>query len=173
MYTAKKTDKPMNEEDANYLKITARIVISGVVSAAVWYAGLLLVFGPAQGILADPAYQSQKFLDVFTTLEPLPRMAVQPVQFYIGFLLVGVAFSFAWHLVGRWMPPGSVLKRGALFGSIAWLLMNPWFEFYLPWNVMHEPLSLVFLEMALWFFVMLLVGIATAYSHHFLESRNL
>ena len=28
--------------------------------------------------------------------------------------------------------------------------MVPWFEFYLPWNVMREPAPLVLLEMACW-----------------------
>lgn len=153
------------------LRITGRILIGGLVASVVWYAGLLLVFGPAQQILADPAYQSQKFLDVFTKMEPLPKMYLQPGAFYTGFLMVGTAFSLAFHLAGPWIPSGKTLKRGALFGSVAWLLMNPWFEFYLPWNVMHEPILLVLLEMVLWFIVMIAVGIATVFTHDFLKSR--
>lgn len=155
-----------------HLRIVCRIFIGGFIAAVVWYAGILLVFGPAQQLLADPAYQSQKFLDVFTRIEPLPRMVVQPGAFYAGFLIVGTAFSFAWHLTGRWMP-GKPVKKGALFGFVAWLLMNPWFEFYLPWNVMHEPILLVLLEMVLWLVVLELVSIATVFTHGFLKSRNI
>jgi hypothetical protein len=45
---------------------------------------------------------------------------------------------------------------------VAWVLMVPWFEFYLPWNVMHEPIMLVILEMVLWLCVHLIVGIVIA-----------
>jgi len=45
---------------------------------------------------------------------------------------------------------------------VAWALMVPWFEFYLPWNVMHEPVLLVLLEMILWMGVLLIVGIVIA-----------
>lgn len=154
------------------IPIVFRILISGTVAAAVWYLGLMLVFGPAQQILANPDYQSSKFLAVFTQLEPLPRMVIQPVAFYIGFLVVGITFSLACYLLSRWIP-GTTFKKGILFGFTAWLLMNPWFEFYLPWNVMHEPLPLVFLEMALWLIVLLLVGTVTVYTHSFLKSRNI
>jgi len=40
--------------------------------------------------------------------------------------------------------------------------MVPWFEFYLPWNVMHEPLLPVLLEMIHWLGVLLSVGFAIA-----------
>ncbi len=154
------------------LKITLRIFLTGILVTVVWYVGIILVFGPAQSILADPAYQSQKFLEVFTEMEPLPRMYLQPVAFYFGFLIVGICFSGAYHLIGRHLP-GKTLRKGAFFGFGAWLLINPWFEFYLPWNVMHEPIRLVLLEMVLWFIVLMLVSIVTVYAHNFLQTRNL
>lgn len=50
--------------------------------------------------------------------------------------------------------------------------MVPWFEFYLPWNVMHEPATLVLLEAALWLAVLLTVGLAVAGSYEWkLEKR--
>lgn len=159
-------------DQTQYLRITARIFIGGLIAAIVWYIGLLTVFGPAQQILADPAYQSQKFLEVFISMEPLPRMYSQPVAFYTGFLMVGIAFSFAYYLMDRWMP-GKILKKGLLFGIVAWLLMNPWFEFYLPWNVMHEPILLVLFEMVLWLIVILFVGVVTASTHQFLKSKDI
>lgn len=155
-----------------YLRVCSRVFITGIVASLVWFSVMLLLFSPAQQFLANPAYQSQKFLDVFTKLEPLPKMIIQPTAFYVGFLIVGLAFSFAYHLVARWMP-GKNAQKAMLFGFIAWLLMNPWFEFYLPWNVMHEPLLLVLLEMILWLGVLMSVSFATVMTYHFLETRKM
>lgn len=154
------------------IRSTSRVILVGIVAGVVWYSGMVLVFGPAQQLLANPEFQSRKFLDVFTTIKPLPRMSVEPLAFYTGFLLVGIAFSLAYHLVARWLP-GTIAKKGLLFGFVAWLLMNPWFEFYLPWNVMHEPLPLVLLEMILWLVVLMSVSFATVISYHFLETRRM
>lgn len=160
------------EKSDTWVRIFFRIIIGGFTAAAVWYVGLLLIFGPAQQILANPEYQSQKFLAAFTQMEPLPKMVVQPGAFYTGFLIVGILFSVACHLLNQWLP-GTRLRRGLLFGFIAWLLMNPWFEFYLPWNVMHEPLLLALLESVLWLILLLIVGLISVFSHEFLKSRNL
>jgi len=154
-----------------YMASIFRVILTGVVAAVVWFAGMQIVFGPAQGILANPEYQSQKFLTVFTQLEPLPKIAVQPFAFYLGFLFVGIAFSLGYHLVNRHMS-GKKLRKGLLFGFVAWLLMIPWFEFYLPWNVMHEPVLLVFFEMILWLVVLIGVSLATTYSYHLLGGKN-
>lgn len=53
-------------------------------------------------------------------------------------------------------------RRGLRFGLLSWILMVPWFEFYLPWNVLREPAALVALEMLCWAGVLLLVGITIA-----------
>jgi hypothetical protein len=51
--------------------------------------------------------------------------------------------------------------------------MVPWFEFYLPWNVMLEPMPLVLLEVLCWLIVQLLVGLALAGTRSwFLRNRN-
>lgn len=44
-------------------------------------------------------------------------------------------------------------------GCTHWALVTPWFEFYLPYNVMHEPLALVMLEGCLWLGVALTLGL--------------
>jgi hypothetical protein len=53
-------------------------------------------------------------------------------------------------------------QRGLRFAALAWALMVPWFEFYLPWNVLREPPALVMLEMVCWAGVMTLVGLTIA-----------
>jgi hypothetical protein len=58
------------------------------------------------------------------------------------------------------MRVSSRWRRGLRFGFVGWLLMAPWFEFYLPWNVLREPAPLVALELACWAAVLLGVGLA-------------
>ncbi len=147
-----------------------RVVASGVAGAVAWWLGIVAVFGPAQTLLADPTRQSAKFLAAFTE-PPLPRMAEDPIVVPIGLLLLGLIHAVAY----TWLEPklaGAWYRRGLTFGLLAFALMTPWFEFYLPWNVMLEPLSLVLLEGACWLVVMLLVGLAIAGVQRLLAPRR-
>lgn len=126
----------------------------------VWWLLIMVFFilSGAQGILANPAYQSEKFIQVFTAIEPLPRMATSPYFIWIGMLIVGLfpasVFIFLHpKLRGKWW------QKGLKYGLIHWALVTPWFEFYLPYNVMHEPLPLVLLETFLWLLVALGLGL--------------
>lgn len=143
------------EPDKN---IWLRIPLGGIAGAVAWYAGMLIFFGPAQAILANPEYQSEKFLRVFMEIQPYPHTSGSPWVLFIGLLIIATLYSFAFKLLWEKLPFNR-WKRGAFFGLISWLLMTPWFEFYLPWNVMHEPFPLVMLEGVLWFLVLQLVGI--------------
>lgn len=135
----------------------ARGIVSGVAGAVAWFAGMLFFFGPAQIILTDPRLQSAKFLAVFTA-NPAPRMNAAPWMLAAGLLVINVLWScvYVW-LSANWAGPW--WKRGLKFGVVSWTLMVPWFEFYLPWNVMREPTALVALEMVCWAAVLLLVGL--------------
>jgi hypothetical protein len=139
-----------------------RAVAAGFAGGLAWIVALTLFFGPAQAILANPNYQSQKFLSVVAQLEPLPRAAEAPWILPAGLLVMGVLYGVVYHFVRRAFPRKPWWKKGLQFGLITWVVMVPWFEFYLPWNVMHEPAVLVILEMALWLAVLLTVGIAIA-----------
>jgi len=138
-----------------------RASVAGLAGGAAWFLGLRLIFGPAQALLTDPARQSAKMLSVFAPGPDAPKMYAQPSLVILGLLGIGLVWgsvyaslAAAWH--GAWW------KRGLRFGVIAWAMMALWFEFYLPWNVLHEPAPLVALELVCWFSVMLLVGLATA-----------
>lgn len=139
---------------------TVRTLLAALAGAIAWFAGLNLVFGPAQALLADPARQSPKFLAAFSQ-EPLPRMADTPWVLPAGLLVVALSFA----IVYAWLEPrlpGRAWRKGLTFGLIAWALMVPWFELYLPWNVMHEPFPLVLLEAGCWLILLLLVGVSIA-----------
>jgi hypothetical protein len=140
-----------------------RTALAGLAAALAWLLGIQIVFGPAQGLIADPARQSAKFLAAFSQ-EPLPRVAETPWVLPAGLLVIGMIFA----AVYAWLEPklrGRAWRKGIAFGVAAWALMVPWFEFYLPWNVMREPFALVLVECACWLLVLVLVGLATAMTH--------
>ncbi len=123
---------------------------------------MMLLFGPAQAILADPGFQSRKFLFIMGQLSPLPRTAENAWILPVGLLAIGVIYGVVYHFVRKAFSRKPWWSKGLQFGSVAWALMVPWFEFYLPWNVMHEPIMLVVIEMVMWFGVMSIVGLAIA-----------
>jgi hypothetical protein len=141
-----------------------RILLAGVAGAIAWLLATLAVFGPAQRILTDPRLQSAKFLAAFADAAAPPRAADAPWIVPAGILLVSCGFALAYALVHPALG-ATRLRRGATFGFVAWLLMAPWFEFYLPWNVMLEPWPLVLLELLCWFLVLQVAGQAIAWSH--------
>lgn len=138
--------------------------LAGLAGGVAWLVGLLLFFGPAQRILANPAHQSAKFLAVFAEVEPLPRTAGSLWVLVAGVLTIGMLYGVVFARLGPALPERG-WRKGISFGLVAWALMVPWFEFYLPWNVMHEPLALVLLEMVLWALVLQLVGLTIALVH--------
>ena len=151
------------------LRDALRTALAGLAAALAWLLGIQLVFGPAQAVLADPARQSAKFLAAFSQ-EPLPRMAEMPWALPAGLVVIGMIFAGVYS----WLEPklrGPAWRKGLTFGVVAWALMTPWFEFYLPWNVMREPLALVLIECACWLGVMVPVGLAIALTYRAASPR--
>ena len=84
-------------------------------------------------------------LDIFFKMQPPARDAQNSWLLVEGFFVTGLFMAIALNIINRGLK-GSWLKRGLIMGCIAWMLVIPWFEFYLPYNLMREPLPLVFLE---------------------------
>lgn len=143
-----------------------RWVLGGLAGGIGWTAGLTIFFGPAQALLGDPSLQSAKFLAAFGT-EPLPYTATRTWLLPVGLIVLALFHSAVYRVIGRNLPGDGWWRRGLTFGLIAWALSFPWFEFYLPWNVMHEPWPLVALELACWLGTMLVVGLGVAFAHEF------
>lgn len=139
-----------------------RALSAGLVGGLAWIGAMVLLFGPAQTILADPGYQSEKFLYVMGQLEPLPHATGARWILFVGLLALGVLYGVVYRFVRSAFSGAPWWSKGLRFGSVAWAFMVPWFEFYLPWNVLHEPVALVIFEMALWLGVLLVVGMAIA-----------
>lgn len=137
-----------------------RYVVAAIAAGVMMNIAVLATFGPAQSLLMDPELQSAKFAAAFTE-EPMPRAAEFPLLFQLGFLGLGFAHALAFQLLYRGLPR-SWFSAGIVYGFAAWLIAYLWFEYYLPWNVMLEPLPLVLLELACWLAVMLANGLALA-----------
>jgi len=139
----------------------------------VWYLAMRLFFvwSGAQKILANPKYQSEKFIKTFTEYEPLPRMAINSSILWLGLMIVGFFVASAFIIVNNKMS-GSWVKKGLLFSVVHWMLMTPWFEFYLPYNVMNEPLPLVLLEAGLWLCVAIVMGLFLSFTLNFRQVKS-
>ncbi len=136
-----------------------RLVILFATTGVVWccFMRLLFIYSGAQQILADPSMQSSKFLKSFMEYEPLPRMAADGRIVWKGFFVCGL-FAAAVFLIFNSKMTGNWSSRGLVFGFVHWGLMIPWFEFYLPYNVMNEPFCLVLFEGSLWLITLLLTA---------------
>jgi hypothetical protein len=145
-----------------------RKILVWPVCALMWRAGLKIffVYTGAQSILADPHYQSGKMLKVFFDISPPPRVSQNSWLLIEGFFVTGLFMAIALIFINERLS-GHWLRKGLQLGGIAWMLVIPWFEFYLPYNVMHEPILLVLLEGVLWLGVMLTVGICVSFVLNF------
>lgn len=139
-----------------------RVLPAGLAGGIAWLLSMLALFGPAQRLLTDPRLQSAKFIAAFADPVAPPRAASAPWIVPAGILIIATGFALVYALVHPGLGATRV-RRGIRFGFIAWLLMVPWFEFYLPWNVMLEPWPLVLLEMFCWFLVLQLTAQAIAW----------
>ncbi len=139
-----------------------RILLSALAAAIAWFAGIVLFFGPLQGVLANPELQSGKMLGAFTGSPP-PRASETPWILVPGLAAIGLGVALAYRLV-RAAFHGSRWARGRSYGLVLWLAGIPWFEFYLPFNVLREPLPLATLEALCWLLTLQLVGHAVVFA---------
>ena len=137
-----------------------RGLIAGLAGGITWYFAMVAFFGPAQAILTNPDLQSAKVMAAFNS-SPIPRVNGSFWLLPIGLVCINIL----WSLVYIWISsgwPGPWWRKGLRLGVVGWVFMVPWFEFYLPWNVLHEPAPLVALELACWAGVILCVALSIA-----------
>lgn len=139
-------------------------IVTGLAGGVAWIAGMVLFFGPAQAILADPELQSAKFYGVMADPVHPPRMVESFWIVPAGLMVLGFIYAMVFTIIERGLPGRSTTARGLGFGVVAWALAFTWFEFYLPWNVMREPAALVALELACWLGTMLVLGMAISWT---------
>jgi hypothetical protein len=140
-----------------------RLVRAGLAGAVAWWVGLMYVFGAAQTVLANPEFQSQKMNTIYE-LQPPARIVTDPWLLPAAMFVIALIQALVFVFIRKALPAG-IVKRGLAFGAVAWALFVPWFEFYLPWNLMLEPTLLVLLEMLCWAIIMALVGLAISFGY--------
>ncbi|MEW5826324.1 MAG: hypothetical protein AB1778_05780 [Candidatus Bipolaricaulota bacterium] len=113
------------------------------------------------GILMNPAIQSDKVIQVWDVLEPLPLVVTRPVPILVGIFLFGIAhayfyrsFRLAWRAGVAW--------RGLALASLVFVMTFLFWEFFTPFNLFGEPLPLIALELAFWTLIALADGFAIA-----------
>ena len=113
------------------------------------------------GILLNSPIQSQKLVAVWTTLEPLPLIAVNPVPIVLGLFVFGIghAFIYRWLAVGG---PRGIAARALRFAGLLFIMTFLFWEFFTPFNQFGEPLSLVALELSFWATIALAEAFVTA-----------
>ncbi|MFB3818444.1 MAG: hypothetical protein ACE147_12320 [Candidatus Methylomirabilales bacterium] len=145
-----------------------RTILAGVAGGFALNVAMLLTFRllgfglDARGILLNPSLQSPKLIAVWTTLPPPPLIVTHPLA--IGLALVGFgilhAFLYRW-LAPAW-PPG-IGRRALRMALLLLVLPYLFFEFFTPFNQLHEPVGLVIIELAFWGVVALAEGFTLAW----------
>jgi hypothetical protein len=128
-----------------------RLVLATLAAAAAMQATMAAVWmNPlTTRIVLTPEFgQSKKLIDVWTRLEPLPRLTQMPdgpmiFGFFVYTVLHVLIYArFAPLLPGRtWVGKGLSLAVGILVFQYAY------FEFFTPFNQFHEPLRLIAYEL--------------------------
>ena len=94
----------------------SRTILTGLAGGISWIAGMVIFFGPAQAILADPALQSEKFYGVMADPVNPPRMAEAFWNVPAGLMVLGFIYAFVFAVIERGLPGQTPTKRGLTFG---------------------------------------------------------
>jgi hypothetical protein len=113
------------------------------------------------GILLTSSIQSQKLIAVWTKLEPLPLVVVNPAPIIAGLVLFGIGHAFIY----RWLSPAwpnGLTQRALRFAGLLFFMTFLFWEFFTPFNQFGEPLLLIALELCFWAAIALAESFAIA-----------
>ncbi len=113
------------------------------------------------GILLDPSIQSPKLIAVWTEIDPLPLAVTNPITFAIGLVLFGIGQGFVYRWVSPAWPDG-VVRKAWRMALLVFFLSYTFFEFFTPFNLLGEPIALIFLELLFWAIVAITSALAIA-----------
>lgn len=123
----------------------------------------LLGFGwDGDGILIKSASQSQKLVDVWTELEPLPLVVNRPAPIIIGIILFGIIHAYIYRWLSPTWPAG-IINKGLRFAGLVFVMTFLFWEFFTPLNLFGEPLHLIALELIFWALIALADGMTIAF----------
>jgi hypothetical protein len=132
-----------------------RTLVAGIAGGMAMNLVMLLTFRAigfgweGDGILLTSSIQSQKLVAVWTTLEPLPLVVVEPAPIILGLFLFGVGHAFIYRWLSVAWPKG-VMQRAIRFAGLLFFMTFLFWEFFTPFNQFGEPLPLIALELSFW-----------------------
>jgi hypothetical protein len=144
-----------------------RILKAGLAGGLAMNLAMVLTFRgigfgwDGQGILLTSPLQSNKLIAVWTTLEPLPLVAVHPAPIIFGMFLFALGHAWIYRTLAVAWPNG-VWPRTWRFGGLIFFMTYLFWEFFTPFNQLGEPLPLIALELAFWLLIALADGFAIA-----------
>jgi len=128
-------------------------VVATIVAGAAMQAVMALIWmNPlTMRLILSPEFgQSEKLINVWTVWKPLPLILEHPSYpiiagfFFFTFLHVLVYQQFCSAFPGKtWIGKGLSLALGI------WIFQYGYFEFFTPFNLFHEPLPLIGVELLL------------------------
>jgi len=149
-------------------EIIMRTLIAGLAGGAAMNLAMLLTFRgigfgwDGRGILLTSPMQSEKLIAVWTTLEPLPLVAVNPLPIVLGLFAFAVGHAFVYKWLSSGWPPG-ITPRALRFAGLIFFMTYLFWEFFTPFNQFGEPLPLIALELVFWAIIALTEAFAIAF----------
>lgn len=149
------------------MKTVMRTIVAGLAGGMAMNLVMLLTFRVigfgwnGDGILLTSPMQSQKLIAVWTQLEPLPLVVVNPAPIISGLMLFGIGHAFIYKWLAPAWPPGIMPRALRLTGLLLFMTFLFW-EFFTPFNQFGEPLSLIALELTFWAFIAVAEAFAIA-----------
>lgn len=132
-----------------------RTLIAGIAGGMTMNLVMLLTFRAigfgwdGGGILLTSSIQSQKLVAVWTKLEPLPLVVVNPAPIIGGLMLFGIGHAFIYQWLSAAWPNG-LTQRAFRFAGLLFFMAFLFWEFFTPFNQFGEPLPLIALELSFW-----------------------
>ena len=144
-----------------------RVLAAGVAGGVALNLAMLLTFRligfgrNGDGFLITSPHQSKKLVAVWTQMEPLPLVIVDPAPIIVGLLLFGIGHAFVYRWLSDAWPP-SLNARALRFAGLLFFMTFVYWEFFTPFNLFGEPLRLIAIELLFWAAIALAEAFAIA-----------
>lgn len=134
-----------------------RVLLAGLVGGFVGNGVLGALFSspPVQGILYDPEWQSQLFIDV------TPKRNI-PIS-VAGLVVLSVIHAWLFDVLRPAVPGRTWLQQGLFWGLTIWLMYWLFQEWFIYNTLLGEPLLLNLLELTILLLGSLVEGIIIAF----------
>lgn len=146
---------------------TYKVLLAGLVGGITLNLVMILTFRllgfgwRGGGILLNPTIQSPKLIAVWTQIEPIPLIVSNPAPMAVGLALFGVGHAIIYQWLSPSWPSG-IRARAWRLSILVFFLSFLFFEFFTPFNMFGEPISLLVLESIFWAAIAIAEALAIA-----------